>query len=167
MTLQDFFTLLERNPSILLFYFIAIPLTAFLAGIFGRGEGHLTPWRYLYGVLIYLVCIPGVLSFFLNVYVFLFERQSIFNLNITTQLLPIVSMLLTLFIIHKNVDFDDVPGFDKISGLVIIITTLLVFMWVIDRTRIIIFSLMPFYLVFVLFVVMIFVMKWGFSKIMK
>ena len=167
MTLQDFFILISKNPSFLLFFFIAIPMTALLAGIFGKGDGHLPPWRYLYGILIYSICIPGIFSFFFNVYLFLFERQSIFAMDIYTQIIPIISMLITLFIIGRNVDYDDIPGFEKISGLVTIISVLLAFLWIIDRTHIYVISLMPFYWVIIIFVAMIFIVRLGFKKLVN
>ena len=60
MTLGQFFEAVSLEPSIVLFYFFALPFTAFLASIFGKGEGHLSPWKYLYTVLVYLACVPGV-----------------------------------------------------------------------------------------------------------
>jgi len=86
MTLQDFFDMLSQNPAIILFYFAAIPLTAFLAGVFGKGEGHLTPWKELYCFLSYATAIPAIFAITLNVYLFLFEKQPIMQTNIYTQL---------------------------------------------------------------------------------
>ncbi|NNE28132.1 MAG: hypothetical protein HKN16_00745, partial [Saprospiraceae bacterium] len=99
MTLQDFFNHLSENPFYLLAYFLLIPLTAFLAGWLGKGEGEMKPWCYLYAVLIYLICIPGVFAITLNVYLFLFERQPIFRTDVYTQILPVLSMIATLLII--------------------------------------------------------------------
>ena len=82
MTLQEFFELLTNNPAYIIFYFSIIPFAAFLAGVLGKGEGHLTPWNYLYSALIYLVCVPGIFAVTLDVYLFLFEKQSIFELSL-------------------------------------------------------------------------------------
>ena len=100
MTLLDFFKLLGENPSYMLGYFGLIPLTALLAGLLGSGEGHISPWKYLYSALVYLVCIPGIFAFTLNIYLFLFERsqRSILGSDIFSQILPVISMILTLFI---------------------------------------------------------------------
>jgi len=74
MTLQEFFDACTNNPEIIGFYFVALPLTAFLASVFGKGEGHLSPWKYLYTVLVYAATVPGIFAIVLNVYLFLFER---------------------------------------------------------------------------------------------
>jgi hypothetical protein len=165
MTLQSFFELLAANPAILIFFFIACPMTALLAWLLGRNQGHISPWKYLYTFLVYAICIPGIFSVTLNVYLFLFEKQSIFEADIWTQVLPIVSMILTLWLIRNNVQFDDVPGFDKLSGLLIMIGALLFLMWIIDRTHIIAISIIPFYHVLLIFLVLLIAVRFGWSKL--
>ena len=60
MTLGEFFAWAGQNPAVLFIFFLAIPAIALLAGAFSKGEGHLSPWKYLYSTLIYLVAIPGI-----------------------------------------------------------------------------------------------------------
>ncbi len=155
MTLREFFQLLADNPEILIFFFIACPLTALLASWLGKGEGHISPWKYMYSALVYIICIPGIFAVTLNIYVFLFERQSIFEMDIWTQILPVVSMILTLLLIRKNVSFDQVPGFGKIHGLMLMIGAILVLLWLVDRTRIIAISFIPFYQVILGFLILL------------
>lgn len=158
MTLGDFFNSVSEQPEIVLFYFFALPFTAFLATIFGKGEGHLSPWKYLYTVLIYFACIPGIFALTLNAYMFLFERQPIMNTNLFTQILPILCMLVTLWLIKRNVSLNDVPGFDKIGNLFFIINVLISMMWILEKTNIFVFTFMPFYqfiLFFIGFLVLI------------
>ena len=152
MTLQELFDILGDNPVIILFYFTAVPLTALLTGIFSGDEGHISPWKYVYCALIYLACIPGIFSITLNIYFFLFERISLLDANIYTQILPIVSMIISLLIINKNVDLNAVPGFDRLSGLIVLITCLITGMWILDKTRIVIFSYLPFYIVLIILI---------------
>ena len=167
MTLQEFFNVLSAHPEILGFYFLAIPLTAFLASIFGKGEGHLTPWKELYCVLVYLACIPGIFAITLNIYLFLFERQPIMETNLFTQVLPILIMILTLWLIKRNVPFNLVPGFDRIGGLMLIVFAVLAIMWFLDRLHIIAITIMPFQYV-ILFLVLAFVaVRFGVKRAMK
>ena len=155
MTLQEFFDLLATNPEVIIFFFVACPLTALLASWLGRGEGHISPWKYMYSTLVYLICIPGIFAVTLNIYLFLFERQSIFEADIWTQILPVISMVATLLLIRKNVSFDQIPGFGKIHGLMLIIGAVLVLMWLIDRTHIIAITIIPFYQVILAFLVLL------------
>ncbi len=164
MTLKEFFDLLAGQPLLLMAYFVMIPLTALIAGFMGKNEGHLSPWKYLYSALIYLICVPGIFSITLNVYLFLFEKQSVFNADIYTQIFPILSMFVTLLLIKNNVALDRVPGFNKLSGLCMAIFAALIFMWIIDRTRIFVFSTVPFYYVGILFIALLLVFRFGIGR---
>ena len=167
MTLGEFFDILSRNPAIVLFYFIAVPLTALLAYFFGKNEGHLSPWKYLYSVLIYLTAVPGIFAITLCIYKFFFERQGIEQINIYTELVPIGSMILTLWLIRKNVSLDDIPGFDKLSGLMIVIAVVLVIMWILDKTHIFVFTSFPFVYVLLLLIVLFILIRLGLKKVMS
>lgn len=167
MTLQEFFSLLAANPVWILAYFILIPFTAWLAGILGKGEGHLDPWKYLYSTLIYLVCVPGIFAVTLSVYVFVFERRSIFQTDIYTQILPVLSMIATLLLIRRNVDLDLIPGFGKITGLIMMIAAIFAFMWVLDKTHIWVVSYLPFWQGILIFIGLLLVVRWGWTRLAK
>lgn len=158
MTLGEFFQLLSANPSIILFFFIAVPMTAGLAYVYGKGEGNKRPWSYLYSALVHLAVIPGIFAITLNVYLFMFERLPIMETDIYTQILPIISMIFTLVLIRKNTCFEDIPGFGRLSALIIIILAILSLMWLMDRTHIIAITFIPFHwiIVFILVILVVF-----------
>ena len=167
MTLGDFLNYIGDNPYYIIFYFFAIPFAAFLANIFGKDEGHLSPWCVFYSVLIYLVVVPGIFSIILNLYHLLFERQSIYQTNIFAQILPIVSMALTIFLIKKNVDFAQIPGFGKMTNLLSIIAGSMVILFVLEKMRIIVFSYIPF-IWFIVVLVLLFVgIRYGTKRLFK
>lgn len=165
MTLQELFNLIAASPAYVIFYFAIIPFAALLAGLLSKGEGHIAPWNILYSVLIYAVCIPGIFAVTLSVYFFLFERKSILQTDLYTQVLPIVSMVATLLIIRKNVDFDYIPGFDKISGLITMIAATLGIMWFIDRTHIYAITYLRFEVVLFIFFALLLLIRFGWSKL--
>jgi hypothetical protein len=164
MTLKEFFEVLTSDPAYVIFYFTIIPIAAFLAGILGKNEGHLAPWKYLYSVLIYFICVPGIFAITVAVYQFLFERRSIWEADVFVQVLPILSMVVTLLIIRRNVNLDNIPGFDKLGGLVTIITASLAIMWFIDRLRIIAFTYVRFELVILFLVGLILLIRFGWKR---
>lgn len=165
MTLQELFNLLSENPVWIIFFFAALPLAAIILGMFSKEDSERAPWNYLYCTLIYLSCVPGIFSFTLSVYFFLFEKRSILQTDVYTQILPLVSMVLTLLIIRQNVDLEKVPGFDRINGLVLIIGALLTGMWILDRTHIIAISFMPFYLVVIILITLLVVIRYAIKRI--
>lgn len=164
MTLGEFFEVSSQNPSIIVFYFLAVPLTAALALAFARGSGKESPWKYLYTALIYLTCVPGIFAITLSAYLLIFENKSALDINIYTQVLPILSMALTLWLITRNVSLDDVPGFGKLSGLLLIILGVLIVFWILDKTRLIAFTYIPLQWVILILVIIFAAIRFGIVK---
>jgi len=167
MTLQQLFQRVGENPNFILFYFLIIPIAAIIAGILGRGEGHLSPWKYLYASLIYLVSIPGIFAVALNVYFFLFQRGDVMQTDVYLQVLPIIIMLLTIYVIRKNVNLSLIPGFDKISGLWFMLFATMFLMWLLEKIRIVVFSYLPFQYLLGIFAILFALIYLGWKKIVK
>lgn len=137
MTIQDLIQWANGHSLALLVSFFAPPVLAWLCGlIHGRGNGGNAPWKYIYSVLVYAVCIPGLFSSVITGYSLFFARANMLNVNLLVYILPIVSMVVTLIFIHKTVNFENVPGFDRISGLMVMIGCSFVIALAIDKTRI-------------------------------
>lgn len=137
MTINDLIKLANGHLLALVLFFVAPPVIAWLCGVMhGRGNGGNTPWKYIYSVLVYLVCIPGLLASVLTGYELFFQRADLLNVDIAVYFLPILSMIVTLIFIHKMVNFDNVPGFDRISGLMVMIGCSFAIALIIDKTRI-------------------------------
>lgn len=164
MTLGDFFTYAEQHQGSVIAYYLFFPAVAALAYFFGKGEGHTSPWKYVYSVLIYGVAIPGIFAITLNVYLFLFERQSIMQMNLVNQLLPIISMFVTFYLVKKNVAFDLVPGFSRISGLIMIITGLIILMWILEKTHILAITILPVQMVVIVLLVLVLMLALGWRR---
>ena len=168
MTLREFFDYLGEHPFVIAGFFLLIPLIALLAGWMSRGEGHQSPWKYLYAFLVYAVCIPGIFSVTLSMYLFLFERGgSILNTNIMTQVIPVVSMVLTLSIIRRAVVFENIPGFGKLSSLMMTIGAVFALMYLLDRTHIIAFVRVPVQYLVLIVVGLLLVFRFGFRELIR
>ncbi len=165
MTLRDLLDMASANPAGPLAWFCLPPLTAAVALVMGRGEGSQSPWKWLYSVLAYAACVPGVFSIALSVYFFLFERISVFQTDVFLQILPVASMMLTLWLIRKNVSFSEVPGFDKISTLVSTIGMALVLMFFLDRTHIYAFTYVPIQALLLIFLGLILAIRFGAKRL--
>lgn len=67
---------------ILLAIFLAPPVLVWiLRMLHGRGNGGNSPWNYIYSVLVYLVCVPGMFSCVLTAYAMFFVRQNLLEVN--------------------------------------------------------------------------------------
>ena len=165
MTLNDFYAFAAGHPTQVVFYFALVPFAALLAGFMDREESHLPPWNYLYSAMLYLVAVPAIFSAGLTVYRWSFERSSIMEADLLLQVLPIVSLILTVLFIRRQVALRDLPGFGRLSGLVLLIAATLLLLWGIDRTRIILFSRMPMEFLVAVVLVLLIVLRYGWRKL--
>ncbi|MCB0691040.1 MAG: hypothetical protein KDC16_05325 [Saprospiraceae bacterium] len=167
MTLADFLNALNQNPTLSIFFFVVTPLTALLAWIFGNGESNISPWKYLYTILVYSALIPGIFAFILNIYLVVFKHESIMNFNLYTQILPIVSMVVSLWLISRNARFDDIPGFNRLSGLFVLLISFMLLLWILDRMQIFVISFMPFHYFIILLILILVVIRISAKRIFK
>jgi len=137
MTLRELIDLAGSRPLVLGGALVVAPLVAFFTGLLhARGKGGLSPWRYLYAVLVYLACIPGCLAAVLTAYALFFTGQNLLDVNVLVYLLPLAGMGLTLLIVRRQAEFDDIPGFDRLSGLMVMLAMTFVIVLAVARTRI-------------------------------
>jgi hypothetical protein len=165
MTLRDFFTYLTANSSVAIIFLLAVPALAFLVNLWaGNTAEAIFEWRYVYAGLVYAACIPGVLAVTLNIYLFLFERQSVWDSNLALQLLPILTMIGTLLLIRQKIPFQYVPGFGRLSGFLTLIAALIGLMWFFDRLRLVAFTYVPFSYIVIGFVAVLVLIRFAWAK---
>lgn len=155
-----------NNPIIWFIFFASLPLIAFITGFFHRRtRGEQTQLRYVYSVLTYVSTIPGTLSMSLIGYSIFFTRSNLLDVNAIAYFLPLLSMLVTLLVIGKQAEFSELPGFDKLSGLIVLLLVTFGIVLLIFKTRIFIgiFASMKHVLVFA--VLVYFLLKWSLKKI--
>ena len=165
MTLRELFDYLSANPIVVAAYFLLIFFTAILAGVLGKGEGHLSPWKYLYSAIVYMVCVPGIFAAALAVYLFLFEQGgSIFNVNLLTQVLPVAAMIATLGVVGRNVPFGYIPGFGRLTDLMMTIFTVFVLMYLLNRLHLVAWIYVPVQWLLLIVVGLLLVVRFGLKR---
>ena len=136
MTVRELTQWAGGHPWILLAVFGVLPVLVWLLGVMhGRGNGGTSPWRYIYSVFVYVVCVPGMFSSVLTPYSLFFRNENLLEVNLLVYVLPIISMLVTLIFVRKNVGFDAVPGFERLSGLMILLACSFGLALAIHKTR--------------------------------
>jgi hypothetical protein len=166
MTLRDIFDQVSANPSALIWFLLCIPLLTFIVSIWQDPTipPQQSQTRYIYAVLAYAAAIPGIFAFTLNLYTFLFERQSIWTMNLVTQVLPIITMVITLIMIKRSIPFEYIPAFGKLSGFITIIFAAIGIMWFVDRLRIYAITYVPFQYIAIGFIGMLLLIRFGWKK---
>lgn len=116
----------------------SIPAAAFALGKAHRpGEGGMDPWCRAYTALVYSACVPGTFSASLVAYTLFFTKENLLDVSIAVYFAPIVQMALSLAVIRRNVDFEEIPGFDKIWGLMGVLGVTFTSVLFLQQTRIV------------------------------
>lgn len=166
MTLHEFFDVISGQPTLLFLLLMAIPTAAFLVNVWsGETAEEIWKWRYVYSTLVFLTCIPGIFAVTLNVYLFLFERQSIWDMHLAIQVLPIMAMVITLALIRRKIPFNYIPGFGKLSSFLLLMTAIMGLLWIIDRTRIYAITYIPFTNVIIGFIALLLIIRYAWNRL--
>jgi hypothetical protein len=137
MTTRELIDQADQHPVALAAALAAPPLFSLVVGrLHGRGQGGAEPWNYAYAVLVYLACVPGMFASVLTAYTLFFSRENLLDTNLLVYFLPIVSMIVTLVLVRKSVAFDEVPGFDRLSGLMVMVGCSFAIALAIQKTKI-------------------------------
>ena len=162
MTIQDFLDQLDNLTWPLLIFFLALPLVAWLSS---RSKPILTPMRrYWLSSLIYLASVPGVAALMIAAYSLFFLNRNLLEINVVTQILPIVSMAVTLSIMARAVDLERLPGFKRLSGLIMALVTTFLVVLIISKTRIWLVFASSIWVFLGLGLVLFLVIKEGFNR---
>lgn len=166
MTLRDVFALISGQPGLLFVLLMSVPASTFLVNLWsGETAEDIWKWRYVYAGLVYLACVPGIFALSLNVYLFLFERQSIWDMNLGLQVLPILTMVGTLMLIRRKIPFTYIPAFGKLSNFLTLLAALMGILWFIDRTHVYAVTYIPFAYIAIGFVVLLLIIRFAWSRI--
>ena len=137
MTARQLLEALSAQPLVLAGALAIAPLLALFLGLMHtRGSGNEAPWKYLYSLLVYAACVPGMGAAVLTAYSLFFTHENLLDRDLLVYLLPIVAMGLTLAAIGARADFRRLPGFDRLSGLMVLIGVTFVIVLAVSRTRI-------------------------------
>lgn len=168
MTTRELIQLAGAHWAALLALFIGLPLCAWLVGLaHGTGGGASAPWKYIYSVLVYAACIPGMFSAVLTGYTLFFSHENLLDSNPLVYFLPLASMIVTLVLIHRQVDFDAVPGFERLSGLMVMLACSFIIALAIQKTNIWIVFGGSIERLLVIAAAVFALLKWGFRALFR
>lgn len=168
MTFRDLVQIVNHHPWLVVGFLAAVPLLAVLFGLFHKkSEGGLSPWKYMYSVLIYVSCFTGVFAILLTCYTLFFTDESLLDASLNVYFLPILSMIGTLLLIRRNVTFDEIPGFDQLSGFLVLIGVTFGILLAVQKTRIWLLFGSSFFTLLVVIAVLFLVLKWSTDLIFR
>ena len=166
MTFRDLFAYAAAQPGVIALFLLSIPMLVFLLNSWaGETAPDIWRWRYIYAGLVYAACIPGMFAVTLNIYLFLFERQSIWDMNLALQVLPIITMVATLMLVRRKIPFQYIPGFGRLSSFLTLIACLIGVLWFVDRLRLVAFTYVPFSYIVIGFIALLLIIRFAWSRI--
>ncbi len=167
MTLQEILNISLNYQKEILYFFLAIPLSAWIGTLFKKKHGSNTWVKVLDSILIYIVSIPGILSLILTLYSLFIVGWNLLELNALLYFLPLASMIATFIIIQKSVWLDSVPWFGKISSLMMLIFLTFVVLLIFQKMFIGVIFIWNIWFLVGLFAFIFVSMKMAFEKITK
>ncbi len=136
MSIDDLLRLAETNNWVILSFLLGLPVATFLlAKMYKKTPGR-NSLDYVFTVLIYAIAIPGMFSFCLVGYSFMFIHQNMLQVNMVIYFLPLISMGLVFYLISRATDFDRLPGFKKLSALMLLMFLVMAVLFFLYRLRI-------------------------------
>jgi hypothetical protein len=165
MTLNELFDYLKEHNFYVIIYLVGLPVLAGILGLFSGEKGNRDPWRYLYMLILYGICIPGIFAITLLIYALTYMKINVYEIDLLTHVAPVISMVVTILVVRKYVNLEEIPGFNKISGLLMMIAVVLVLFWILEKTRILVFTYMPFYWVLLILAALLLIFRMGLKKV--
>ncbi|ADV48961.1 hypothetical protein I2486_08415 [Cellulophaga sp. E16_2] len=166
MSIQDIISWFNSNQSGVLYYF-GIALVLALLSTFIVNAKNISTVKYVMSFLVYAVCIPGVLALFLLLYNILFLGSSILQLGLVTYFLPIVAMILILIVLNRKIKMAKLPGFTRLSSLIVIIGISFILLFVLQRSYFGVIFLGGFTQLLLVFAVIMVVLRVAWNKFIK
>jgi hypothetical protein len=94
-------------------------------------------------------------------YMLFFSRENLLDANLLVTLVPVLSMAATLVLVRKSVPFDQVPGFDRLSGLMAMVGCSFAIALAVQKTNIFLFFGGSIQTLFALAAGVFALLKWG------
>ena len=161
----DLISELEKFRTPLLIAMLLLPVVTWITGKSLSKVSKKSTGRVL-SIPVFLSVIPGTCCALAVAYLILIARVNILReLDLVLGVGPIVCMIVTLVAISKIMPFDEIPGFSRLSGLIITVAVSFVITLIIVKTRILVGFFASIKMLIVLFIVLFLFLHMGFSRL--
>ncbi|QWX83764.1 hypothetical protein H0I23_15120 [Cellulophaga sp. HaHaR_3_176] len=166
MSIQDLILWFNTNRTYVLYYFAIALILAVICNLILKPK-NVNSIKYIMSAIVYGVCIPGLLAFFLLLYNILFLRQNILELSLVTYFLPIIAMVSVIIILNKKVKMSRLPGFTKLSSLMVMISIAFFILFILQRSHFGVLILGGFTQLLLVFGVILVILRVAWAKFVK
>ncbi|HNW59961.1 MAG TPA: hypothetical protein PKI62_09830 [bacterium] len=143
MTMEEGLLRLAQEWRVLGFAMVVVTLVSLLiCYLLLKANRPVLAHRFM-SLPIFLTMIPGIFYCVVLAYLLIFARVNLMTLPLFTYLPPLW-MAISLYLYRQLIDFAQVPGFDRLSGLALFVTVIFASAFLLAKLRIIaVFWLSP------------------------
>lgn len=165
MTINTFLESFSNYENYALIYFGLMPLLGLLFSKLHKITIYHNVYDYILSIVVFGTTIPGISSLSLLFYSIFLLNENILNVNVILYFLPIISMILSLFIISRRVSFNRLPGFNKLWSLIIILLIVHIIIFFLFRLHFVIGFFSSFTSLFIIGVILFLILKYAANKL--
>ena len=167
MTIQDIINQYGQYSGFILAFFAVIIVLAVIGRMLMKDRQLKPPVSYAYSVLVYAATIPGIFSVMLVIYNLFLLRSNLLNLNVAVYYVPIIGMIASLVIINSTFPLKQIPGFERLSGLAMVIAIAFIITYVLQRMFFGVLFFGSFSHLILMFLVMVFLLRQGWKRFLS
>lgn len=166
MTIQQLIDWFNSNPYLVLIYFSVI-LGLALISVLMVTVNNVNVIKYVMSSIVYAVTVPGILAVTLILYSLFIIRVNLLNVSFISYFVPVIFTILTLFVLNRKVNMSTIPGFSRLSALMIFILIAFGIVFVLQRTHFGVLFIGGFSQLLIVFIIVLIVLKIAWSKFTK
>ena len=122
LSLRDVIRALDANtPAVIAFFVLIFAVSVLVAFAGAKADLSKSPLRWVAASCIYAAGLPGALAAALLLYTLFFRNDDLLDVSLAVYVLPLVCMLGCHIVMSRKLDLREVPGFDRLEGLAIVL----------------------------------------------
>lgn len=163
-SLLDLIQRLGSHRGIAAAVLIAIPALSWIVGLLLKRVSRKAAATFLAVPIFLTVPLGTIMACVLGYLVFIARENVLAAYDAVLLFGPILSMALTLFAASKVLPFEEIPGFDRLSGLVLVAAVAFIFVYLLDRFALRLFFIASLPMLALIFVVLFVLLRVGLSR---
>ena len=161
----DLISALQKFRTPLLIAMLLLPVVTWITGKSLTNLSKKSGAIFL-SIPVFVSVIPGTCCTLAVAYLIFIAHVNILReLDLVLGVGPIVCMIFTLVAISKIMPFDDIPGFDRLSGLIMTVAVSFVIILIVVKTRILVGFFASIKMLIALFIVLFLFLHIGISRL--
>ena len=163
-SLLDLIQRLGDHRGVIAAVLLVIPALSWIIGQLLKRASRKTAANFLALPIFMTVPLGTVMACVLGYLVFI-VRENVLAYDAVLLFGPVLSMALTLFAVSKVLPFEEIPGFDRLSGLMLVAAVAFIIVYLLDRFALRLFFVASLPILALIFIVLFVLLRIGFTRL--